>query len=263
MINLQQITSIAYNVAINTGFGYTTYALTTPTVNGLWGNDFPINTKSISNFRFTGQSSFTPALKPNTERVNAGAGSYFIPEDFFSVDPDGPGGFDDLDSDGFYDDLAPSASSDLLYDYNNNARTKLCGTTAFEYVRTIQTIIDAYAQNQCEAYTPTYRRYMNYSYLRSGTVNTDLPTDVYNATPFIIGIQGSLSSLGTDKPYCDGVQMFSNDPNSSYSVTLNIPNGISLEFTTRCNTRSVESLESDLEIPVRYIDLHKILPSNT
>lgn len=226
-------TGIAYDIEINTGFGYTTYVRTTPTQNGLWGNDYPNNTKSISNFRFSGQPVFTPVRKPVTHNAGVGnsIGSYFIPRDFFSTDPDGPGGFEDLDGDGFFDDMVAGASTDLLYDYSNDPRKTSCGTSAFEYVRPIQVMLDGYAQSQCGDYSTTYRRYMNNTLLRRGSVLTDVPTDVYNASPFMVGIQGYLSTYGTDPAKCNGQTLFSADPNSIYTITLIVPNGILLDGT--------------------------------
>ncbi|MDC0008102.1 gliding motility-associated C-terminal domain-containing protein [bacterium] len=222
--------AISYDVEINTGFGYDTYVRTTTTQNGIWGNDFPNNTKSVSNFRFEGQPSFTPDRRLATNHAGVGnsLGSYFIPKDFFSTDPDGPGGLEDLDGDGFFDDLAAGASTDLLYDYANNPNSTACGTNGNEYVRTIQLITDAYGQNQCDAYTATARRRMNNPFLVRRGVITDTPSDVNNATPFSVGIQSRLDVGGTDLIQCNGVRMFSNDPNSRYTVTLNVPNGISL-----------------------------------
>ena len=222
--------AISYDVEINTGFGYSNYVRTTSTQNGFWGNDFPNNTKSVSNFRFEGQPSFTPDRRLATNHAGVGnsIGSYFIPKDFFSTDPDGPGGLEDLDGDGFFDDLAPGASTELQYDYNNDPNSVACGTTNNEYVRNIQLLTDAYGKNQCDTYTDTARNLMNNpSLLRRGVI-TDSPSDITDTNPFVVSIQGRMDVAGTDLIQCNGVRMFSDDPNSRYTVTLDVPTGISL-----------------------------------
>ena len=222
--------AISYDVEINTGFGYDNYVRTTSTQNGFWGNDFPNNTKSVSNFRFAGQPAFTPDRRLATNHAGVGnsIGSYFIPKDFFSTDPDGPGGLEDLDGDGFFDDLAPGASTDLVYDYANNPNNAACGTTNNEYVRNLQLITDAYGKNQCDTYTDTARNRMNNPSLLRRGVTTDSPPNINDGSPFTVGIQGRMDVAGADLIQCNGVRMFSNDPNSRYTVTLDVPNGISL-----------------------------------
>lgn len=56
-------------------------------------------------------------------------------EDFFTVDPDGAGGLEDLDNDGFYDDLAGGASLLVTYNYLLNATPALASCPAvFNYL---------------------------------------------------------------------------------------------------------------------------------
>ncbi|NHF59068.1 HYR domain-containing protein [Flavobacteriaceae bacterium TP-CH-4] len=220
--------AIAYNVEINTGFGVGSSSLTTPTQNGLWGNDRPDNSKSISNLRLGGNP-FTPDIRPNTQFGGVGAGSYFIGRTTFISDPDGPGGLEDLDGDGFFDDLAAGASTELTYDYSNQHLTRGCGTNNIDYIRGFAVFVDAYANNQCDVSSDTYRHFLNNPNFSRRPVDTSSPTDIFDGSSFTVGVQGRMGAGGSDPPRCNGQLPFSNDPSSRWTVTLTVPNGILLD----------------------------------
>lgn len=223
-------TNIAYNVEINTGFGER--GKTMNTVNELVGNDRPGLTKSVSNFRFAGNGSLSPQPQQRANTVAApgtvGNGSYFIPKDYFTSDPDGIGGLEDLDGDGFWDDLAPQASTDLSYDYFNKADSLACGATDAIYITTTRLVTDVYAQNQCNVFSPTKGLFVNDSYFKRKASAFTAPTDVYDGTPFTIRIEGALQIGIFNPPSCEGGAMFGSEPNTWWTVRLSVPPGIKL-----------------------------------
>jgi len=227
--------AIAYGVRINFGFAWSSSVLTTDTQNGMFGNDNPTyDTKSISNFRFGSNPSFAVPQRLTTQWAGYGAGSYFIGDNFFPTtgpDPDGPGGLEDLDGDGFYDDLAPGATTQLSMDSDINPRTNACGASSVDYISPKYLTTDVYAQDQCGVLTPTDRARSQYTYLRRQAVNTDSPTDIYNGQSFALNVTGSIYGASDEVPYCNGNRFFSNDPGSSYTITLTVPDGISLAGT--------------------------------
>jgi len=228
-------TATAFNVRINLGFGFGSSVRTTDVQNGLFGNDHPIyDTKSISNFRFGSNPSFTIPQRPSTQWSNSGAGSYFIGDNFFptsGADPDGPGGLEDLDGDGFYDDLAPGASTTISMDSDMNPRTLACGTSQQDYIRPNHLYTDAYAEDQCSVTTPTGRDRLQFTYLRRFAPNTNAPTDIFDGQSFDVSVRGRMFASSDELPHCNGTRLFSNDPSSAWTVTLNVPLGISLDGT--------------------------------
>ncbi|TMM58964.1 DUF11 domain-containing protein [Maribacter algarum] len=256
-------TAIAYNVEINTGFGTNSSILTSTTENGMWGNDRPNNTKSLSNFRFGSNPSFTPVQRPSTQYTGTGAGSYFVTNTLFSSDPDGPGGLEDLDGDGFFDDMAPGESTDLLYDHNVTSNSNSCGENYASYVSSYYLRSDAYANNQCDNFSPTGREFLTNASLARGASSPSAPTDIFDGVGFNVGIQGILSTGGTDPLFCNGTRMFSNDPSSSWTVTMNVPDGISLDGTpagfTQVNPNTIVYSTTNLPA-VNYLDMNVDFP---
>lgn len=251
-IENQSATTIAYNVEINTGYGPSSSVRTTYTVNGLFGNDRPSISKGVGNFRFGNNPIIALPQRPTTQFSGVGAGSYFIADDYFTTDPDGPGGLEDLDGDGFFDDLAANASTDLSYEETNDPLSSACGVTNSRYLQDFRLLTDAYAQNQCTVNTLTSRALVKYNLFDRRTVLTDGTTDISNGQPFTASVQGSLAYVGFEALYCNGVRIFSNDPSSSWTVTLNVPDGISLSGTpigyTQINANTIVYTTTNLPI---------------
>jgi len=220
----------AYNVEINTGFGPRSGIRTTRTANALWGNDHPTDNGSISNFRFGSNPSFTLPQRPTTEYSNVGAGSYFISDTHFTSDPDGPGGLEDLDGDGFFDDMAPGESTNFLFDLNLHPdNTIACGEDNKDLIRYRDFFCQAYASNQCREYPATSSVLFSEGGLFRRAFSSRTPTDLHDGVGFKVGVQGVMYSWGSNRPHCNGTQMFSTDPNSSWTVTLNVPTGVTLD----------------------------------
>ncbi len=117
--------AMALDVNINLGLGHNSSPLSTSGSNPLWAFDHQ-GTRSVSNFRFGASPSFVPNDYASTSYPTYGSGNTFIiPNDFFATDPDGPGGFEDLDNDGFFDDLAPGASTEVTFDFCCYSKNKL------------------------------------------------------------------------------------------------------------------------------------------
>ena len=104
-----------FNVVVEFGMDYFN-----TTTNGF---PSPGSGYTVTNFRIGGTSA-TLANAANPVRINTLQ---------FTSDPDGPGvGLDDLDGDGFYDDLPAGAYIDLIYTYAFECTTS-CGQGGFEY----------------------------------------------------------------------------------------------------------------------------------
>ncbi|MEM9142951.1 MAG: hypothetical protein AAGA86_08190, partial [Bacteroidota bacterium] len=225
---------IAFNVNINTG-----QSLTTPifnsTVNGLFGNDVPRASKAISNFRFAA----IPGTTLNTVRIpyNAGApigaGSYGLPSDYDygspGTDPDGPGGLEDLDGDGFFDDLGPGSSTILLFDYENLPDFSSCISPEGVIMSGFHISTGAYGENLSGTQVVATPLTVNNGIIRKRGRTIERPLDVFDGDSFTIGIQGTLELAGRDYPDCNGIPFFSADPSTAWTINLTIPNGITLE----------------------------------
>ncbi|WKX76592.1 hypothetical protein [Zobellia laminariae] len=111
--------SMALDLGVNIGSGANASPVSTAATNPLWDFDF-YDTRDVSNFRFASGISFTPQDRPSTVYATRGSGNTVsIPPNFFASDPDGPGGFDDLDNDGWFDDLPPGSYRVFVRFYGN------------------------------------------------------------------------------------------------------------------------------------------------
>ncbi|MEX0273863.1 MAG: hypothetical protein AB3N16_05750, partial [Flavobacteriaceae bacterium] len=217
-----------FDVAINLGLGHNSSPRTTENYNPFWATDYR-STRHFSNFRFGSNPAFTPFDLPSTVYPTYGSGTTSgIPADFFTSDPDGPGqGFEDLDKDGFYDDLPAGASTEISFDVNITPREN-CGTGRYDYMAWEHIYFDVYGKNQCKQVLDTERVDFNYTNLiRDYHAQTliDMPTDVGNGENFDVAIKfNATSSIA-----CDGKSMFSNDPSTIFTATLTLPPGYDLQ----------------------------------
>ncbi|MDO6518811.1 gliding motility-associated C-terminal domain-containing protein [Zobellia uliginosa] len=229
----EDVGSMALDVGINIGNGGTTTPVTTAANNPLWSFEY-FDTRSVSNFRFDSGISFEPTRLASTTYPTRPAGSLgtvSIPPDFFKTDPDGPGGFDDLDNDGRYDDLPPGASTELSFDFTVKPKDN-CGTGRFDYMGWEHTYIDAYFKDQCKSDRIPERLDIGYfniirDYL--DVTEVEAPTDIVNDEDFIVSIAPAFYAAGAGLPTVDGVSMASNDPSSVWSITLTVPTGMALQ----------------------------------
>ncbi|MBU2975789.1 gliding motility-associated C-terminal domain-containing protein [Zobellia sp. B3R18] len=224
--------SMALDLGINIGSGHNTSPVTTAATNPLWDFTY-FDTRSVSNFRFASGISFTPEDRPSTIYPTRGDNgtSVSIPPNFFNSDPDGPGGFDDLDNDGYYDDLPPGEATELSFDFTVTPKDN-CGVARFDYMGWEHTYIDTYFKDQCKSDRIPERidiGYFNIIRDYQDVTEVEAPTDIVNNEDFVVSIAPAFYAGGAGLPTIDGTAMFSNDASSEWSITLTVPTGMALQ----------------------------------
>ncbi|MEO1012133.1 MAG: gliding motility-associated C-terminal domain-containing protein [Bacteroidota bacterium] len=260
----------AFDVNINSGLSFSSAVFNSST-NTMFGNDLTDATKAIANFRFANVpgTSLTMVRLLNTEFAS-GAGSYSLPANYDygspGTDPDGPGGLEDLDGDGYYDDLGPSSSTELLFDYQNLPRFPVCDSNIRDHVRNLSVRTAAYARSLGGSEIIADPFLLNDAFLKTYPPTIRRPADVFDGDTFTVAIQGPLEVGGKDYQDCNGIPFFSADPNTYWSVMLTVPNGISLdadagpEYSQTGNTISFTTtalpetlfLNEDVVFPLQY-----------
>jgi len=224
--------AMALDVNINIGLGHNSSPLSTSTSNPLWAFDRQ-GTRSVSNFRFlsTG-TTFTPDDHLSTSYPSYGSGNtLIIPSDFFDTDPDGPGGFEDLDNDGKFDDLAPGASTEVTFDFLVSPKTS-CGEGRFDYMVWEHTYFDVFFKDQCKMDRLPERIDLNYfNIIRDYSYVTEvtIPSDIEDGDDFVYGFSSDFYVGGSGAPLCDGNAMISANSSSVWSVSITVPAGMSLQ----------------------------------
>ena len=221
----------AYDVNFNIGFTWDSRYSSTG-FNPMYGDDNNTN-RELSNFRFSGGTNFSPQRWPTTTASGTGLGSYLFGADFFTSDPDGAGGLEDLDGDGFYDDMLPGASTEISVDLTMLQLNPACDPYSATYSESLSLNLDTWTVNKCNNSNKTLRQELERHYVRRDALfNWEFPEDydldaedgaVFNLN-FIGGFVASNQS-----PTCNGIEMFSNDPSTIYRVVLDIENGITLD----------------------------------
>ncbi|WP_430907142.1 gliding motility-associated C-terminal domain-containing protein [Maribacter sp. 2-571] len=223
----------AFDVVLNTGFGtYNTISLSS-TENGLWGNDGPQPHKLLSNFIFTDTGNPMPIVRlPHTQNANRGLGSYAVVNDsdhgMPGVDPDGPGGFEDLDGDGFFDDLAPGAIVNYSFDFDFDPNTPNCPIVSTDVVRDWSVRSQGISRNQCGDEFGADRAYFNDGRFRISPLTVTNPSDIFDGQSFNVNLLTNLGVSGRDAPFCNLRSFFTPDPDTSLEVEMTVPNGVTL-----------------------------------
>ena len=227
-----EASATAYDVVLNIGLGGNEHPLSNSTINTLLAID-NIDTRDISNYKI-GTTSFTPIDIPSTNYPTRGSGvTKYLTKNFFTTDPDGAGvGFEDLDGDGFYDDLAPGATTTLSFDFEINPRdssgfANACGTGRFDYLSWQHVYVQSYYYDQCKNEKPASFVDVNYvNIIRDDSASEILaPSDIANGEVFTVSISPNLYN---NRIQCNGEDMFSNSANSTMTVTFEVPTGVSL-----------------------------------
>lgn len=230
--------SIAYDVAIIFGLGANSSAIATPVSNTLWGS-IRQNTRFWGNFMI-GANVLSDSALAFSSNASLGTASFLI-QDRLTFDPDGPGGLEDLDNDGFFDDLAPGASFDISFDYWLSIREN-CGTSNYyNYMSWEHKYFDVSFKDQCQQYRPAIRRDLGYrniirNYLNSTFIAT--PSDVFDGQDFVVGIMPHFYNNGY---LCRGEDMFTGSQ-ASWSISLTLPVGVD----TSNAVSTIASLDNEL-----------------
>jgi hypothetical protein len=218
--------SIAYDVAIVFGLGSNNGPLATPAINTLWGSNRN-DTRYWGNFSIGNNIVSDSALAYyNNSGNNAGLGTAsFLIQNRLTFDPDGPGGLEDLDNDGFFDDLAPGASFEISFDYWLSIRDN-CGTSNYyNYMSWEHKYFDVSFKDQCLQERTPVRRDLGYrniirNYLNSTFIAT--PSDVFDGQDFVVGIMPHFYNNGY---LCRGENMFTGSQ-AKWSISLTLPTGV-------------------------------------
>jgi len=223
--------STSRDVYINIGLGHNSSILTSYNSNPFWAYDYQ-GTRSLSNVRFTNGPAVIPTFNnPSSLYPTRGSGTTVaIPPDFLTVDPDGPGvGLEDLDQDGYYDDLAPGESTIIELDIDYNPRSN-CSTGRFDYIGWEHLYFDVNIKNQClepkdaKRLDFGYRNFIR-DYLRATELDGD--KDVSDGDSFELCITPAMYS----NIELNGHNALSADPDSEFSVSINVPDGVTIDAT--------------------------------
>lgn len=133
---------------------------------------------------------------------------------YFTTDPDGVGGIEDLDGDGFYDDILPGSTISIVYDMNLN-NTLDCGTKSIRGYNVALVGTNACGNNN------------NYGYKEANGVDVDirvagnahLPANIEHDEVFLFNSKLTISSNDNS---------FRRGSNNRYKWTITLPPGIQL-----------------------------------
>ncbi|MDO6489742.1 DUF11 domain-containing protein, partial [Cellulophaga sp. 2_MG-2023] len=223
----------SYNVNINIGFTDDD-RFSTVGFNPMSGDDNNTN-RILSNFRFTGGSQINPQRWPSTIPGGSGLGSHHIASNYLTTDPDGPGGLDDLDGDGYYDDLPAGESTEINVDMEMDPNDPTCNEGFSIYVNDIDLHIDTWSVTSCGSDTMSSRENMDSQYIERESLynygsSESYDLDMIEGSVFRVGFTGNFVA-SEEAPTCNGVEMFTNNVNTSYLATLEVPTGITLDVS--------------------------------
>ncbi|CAA6811890.1 MAG: CHU domain-containing protein [uncultured Aureispira sp.] len=229
--------SIAFDVAIVFGLGSNSTALATPANNTLWGSDRR-DTRYWGGFNIGGNAVVDSALAYGS--ASLGTASFLI-QDRLTFDPDGPGGLEDLDNDGFFDDLAPGASFEISFDYWVDIRDNCGSSNYYNYMTWEHKYFDVSFKDQCKLDRAPVRRDLGYrniirNYLNSTFIAT--PSDVFDGQDFVVGIMPHFYNNGY---LCRGENMFTGSE-VKWSISLTLPSGVD----TSNMVSTIANLDSEL-----------------
>ena len=221
--------AIGKDVYINIGLGANNSILTSYNSNPLWAYDYQ-GTRTLSNVHFTNGPAAIPTFNnPSSLHPTRGSGNTIaIPPNFLVADPDGPGvGLEDLDNDGFYDDLAPGESTVIELDIDYNPRTN-CSTGRFDYIGWEHLYFDVNIKNQCLEPKDAQRLDFGYrnlirDYLRTTEIEGD--KDIADGDSFQLCITPAMFS----NIEINGHNALSSNADSEFTVSINVPDGVTID----------------------------------
>jgi len=149
-----------------------------------------LNTKIFSDYTLNG----IPVTLPTIDGVYDLPVSY-LPPDYFMVDPDGVGGLEDLDGDGYFDDLAMDSTIDVSFQVNIAPVDRDSGLGRADYMYWEHISADINWSNQCGVLMSPIRQEFNYTnFIRDYNNSTllDAPSDVSDALDFTASIKPHL-----------------------------------------------------------------------
>ena len=246
----------AIDVNINFGLGKNASLITSTVNNPLWAFDYRDN-RQVSKFSFDGGANyFLPAALPSTFLPFGGSGTTVnIPSNFFNTDPDGPGvGLEDLDGDGFYDDLAPGAAANLTFDYELVPRDGTCGAGQFPYIEWEHSYFDVNFKDQCKTDQNPKRIDLSYFSIKrdytSAITNVISPTDIADTDGFTVKIRPGFYIGGAGAPSCNGESSTAGS-DVVFTTKLLLPAGITWDGTAATLSGGAFAMSGDTLIYTR------------
>jgi len=218
--------AVATDLAIIFGLGFNGSPISTPLTRTTWGS-IAKNTRHWGFFELNGYPVADSALLNTT--ATRGSAS-FIPPDFYTTDPDGPGGIDDHDEDGFYDDLAPGDSITVRFKFWIKPDNPTCGKISNQYLSWEHCYFDVSWENQCGYTEPPKRVDLNYSNIISNYLNVSEftgPLDIEDGEVFTVAFLPYFGVYGNRTPLCNGEPAMTSS-SSSWNVTIDLPSGITI-----------------------------------
>ena len=214
----------AMDLNVLNGKGSNSTAVATPANNTLSTSIY----REWSNF-IINDSSIVLANAPSGD-VN----TPYIGFDFYTTDIDGPGGLEDLDGDGYFDDLGAGNFVHICFDIEVTPADMPCGLGRDQGVEWEHHYFDLNHKNQCGENRTPLRKDLHYgSLLREYIIPTTFagPSDVNDQDTFQVWIRPFMRNRGSNIN-CEGVNSTNaTNPNVDFTVALALPPGISVHNT--------------------------------
>ena len=222
----------------NTATGVEDFAMDLSVLHGSGGNDTPISSPSnnilnLSNVLTRENYTINDSLVTLTAPPSGHASISYIGFDIYGTDIDGPGGLDDLDNDGFFDDLGPGIEIVVCYDIDLTPFDVSCGIGRSDILKWEHDYFDVNHKNQCGVDRTGLRVDLSYNnFIRDYFISTTGlgPTDINDKDSFQLVINPNLQAYGSPIN-CNGTELNNLNPDFEFTVALALPSGVSLTST--------------------------------
>ena len=185
-----------------------------------WGSERR-NTRHFTNHALNG----FPVTLPSVPGLFSTTIPY-LPPDYFTSDPDGPGGLTDVDGDGFYDDLPKDSILVISYGTYLTPVDGSCSTGRQDYLHWEHIAADISWFNDCDIEMSPLRQEFNYTnHIRDYQVATNInaPTNLIDDQNFVAGIRPHLFS----RIDCNGGSGITGD-DMDWITKIALPPGVSM-----------------------------------
>ncbi|WP_282070060.1 Ig-like domain-containing protein, partial [Olleya namhaensis] len=204
--------------------------------NNRWPSTF-YDQKIFTNFRLgvggdqTNVSSDISGWTPANATYASYGDTQMLEENTLSTDPDGVGGFSDIDNDGSFDDIAPGDTVTLTYDITFVDDDVFTCSSGYDQIQDWEHIfLNGLAKTQCDV-TRVGGVDLGYGNLGRDYTNPTLreqDTDTTDGAVFELALNPYLVNAGTAYRN-NGVGLFTASADSEMIVELDVPAGVSLD----------------------------------
>ena len=222
--NATEPEDFAMDINILNGFGANTTPIASPSNNTLKTS----SNRTWDNFTING----SPVVLSNAP--SGDVNTPYIGFDFYTTDVDGVGGLEDLDQDGYYDDLGAGNFIEICFDVELTPLDMECGLGRKAGIEWQHHYFDLNHKNQCGEDRTPQRKDLHYgSLLREYITPTTFagPSDVNDMDTFQVWVRPYMRNLGSSIN-CEGINATNTtNPNVEFTVALGLPPGVSLDNT--------------------------------